>query len=123
MKTRYQSQTSEEAWYTVVKDLEYRIINEEYKAGQRLPSIRALTDEYRVSQWTIQKALEKMANEEIIVMKRGTGYFIKPFVQRKLLNKHKEHLQKIIMEAILYGEKIGISADELLMPYYKHTSS
>ena len=121
MSVEYVSQTSEEAWQTVTRDIEYKIICGEYKTGERLPSIRVLTAQYRLSQWTIQKALEKLAKDGIVMIKRGTGYFVKPYIQSEIVGKHKKRLQKIIMDSLVYGEKIGLTEDELLAPYRKHS--
>ena len=118
MSVEYVSETSEEIWQTVTRDIEYKIITGEIKTGERLPSIRILTSQYGVSQWTIQKALEKMVSCGVLAIKRGTGYFVKPYVQHEIIARHKKQLQKVIMESLLYGERIGVSADELMAPYH-----
>lgn len=109
-----------EAWQTITNDIETKIIIGEYRAGERLPSIRTLVEHYRLSQWTVQRALERLAKEGILVMNRGKGYFVKPLVQNDLLNKRRKKLQKIIMDALIAGERVGFSEEELLAPYHKH---
>lgn len=119
MSKEFERESTDEIWQRVARDIEHKIILGEYKPGERLPSIRELAAQYRTSIWTIQKAFEPLMKNGTITLKRGTGYYIKPFVQNELLTKHKMRLQKIIMETLLCGAEIGLTEEELLAPYRK----
>ncbi len=110
-----------EFWKSFVLEIEYKIIAGVYLPGEKLPSLRTIKEEYNLSQWTVQKGLEYMAKEGILIMKPGRGYYVRPYVQNKLFAKHKEKLQKVVTDACIAGKKIGIEPEELLSPYLRMT--
>lgn len=54
------------------------IIAENYKADDRIPSVREYAIMLEVNTNTAVKAYELLAREEIIYNKRGLGYFVAP---------------------------------------------
>lgn len=121
MSAEFEQQTTGEIWQEVIRDIEHKIICGEYKPGERLPSIRDLTGQYHMSITSIQKAIGKLTKDGVIMTKRGRGYFVKPYTQNDLKAKHKIRLQRTIMEALQYGAEIGLTEEELLAPYRKHS--
>lgn len=53
------------------------MINDEYEIGDRLPSEVELLNKYNVSRSTLRRSLKLLADEGIIVIKHGTGMFVK----------------------------------------------
>lgn len=53
-----------------------RIESGEYAAGQRLPSIKDLMDEYGVAALTARKALNLLASEGLAEVSPGMGYYV-----------------------------------------------
>lgn len=60
----------------IMETVKRRIIMGEYKAGDKLPSVRELADEARVNPNTMQKALSELEREGIICSQRTTGRFV-----------------------------------------------
>ncbi|MCI7145499.1 MAG: GntR family transcriptional regulator [Clostridiales bacterium] len=62
----------------IAKEIEYRIDSGTYGEGDRLPSERALAEEFRVQRGTVRKALRFLAVRGRIVARKGSGYYISP---------------------------------------------
>lgn len=54
-----------------------RIERGEYRPGQRLPSIKDLTDEYGVAALTARKALNLLVTEGLAMLSPGMGFYVK----------------------------------------------
>lgn len=62
---------------TIMHDIKEKIVNKEYD-GMRLPDERSLSEHYQVSRSSMKRALELLAQEGIVLKKRGSGTFINP---------------------------------------------
>jgi DNA-binding GntR family transcriptional regulator len=70
------------------ESLRKRILNDEWKHGDKIPSESELSAEYSVSRVTVRNAIAELENEELLVKKQGKGTFVcQPKIQRKI-----EHL-------------------------------
>jgi GntR family transcriptional regulator len=48
------------------------------KRGARLPSIMKMSEQYGVAQITVQKAIQVLKDEELIIAYQGYGTFVAP---------------------------------------------
>ncbi|KRL04568.1 GntR family transcriptional regulator [Liquorilactobacillus oeni] len=62
----------------IAKKIRTKIKNGLYKPGEPLPRQKELALEYKTSRVTIQKALDILFNENLIVRKQGSGTFVSP---------------------------------------------
>jgi len=62
----------------ISKEIEYRIECGDYPEGSRLPSERALADEFRVHRDTIRRAMEILIDKSLIETKPRSGYYVAP---------------------------------------------
>lgn len=63
--------------YAQVRELMVqRLISGAWKPGSILPSETELANQFRVSQGTVRKALDELADQNIVVRKQGRGTFI-----------------------------------------------
>jgi len=94
-------------WLFVKRDIEAKIITGEYEAGQKIPTIVELVEQYNIGKTTAQKIINALYDEGTIVKKVGIGCFVKPFVKEKLLEQHGKELKQqavnIVEEACLLG--------------------
>lgn len=95
-------------WEDVKLDIERRILGGEFTGGERIPSVRALAEEHNISESTAQKALNALRQAGIIVPKRGTGYFVKPYVREQIIAERKKALEKAVVRAIEEAELIDV---------------
>ena len=106
----------------IVSQIKGMIMSEELKAGESLPSMRALAKSTRVSVITVQRAYEELTRDGFIDTIVGRGTFVsaqnKAFVQEEQLRKIEEHLQS----AVDIAREHGITEDkmvELLNIFYQ----
>lgn len=100
-------------WTDIKKQIELAIINGTYKNASRLPSIDQVAEFYSCGRSTAKKVLDEMYNEGIITKQRGVGYFVKPYVKEKLLNKYYQRLEKDIERVIEEAHDINLDLQML----------
>ena len=57
--------------------LRQRVIDGEFPVGSRIPSLRALAEEYQVSEVTAHTAIRTLQHEEVLESASGRGTFVK----------------------------------------------
>ncbi|TVX95181.1 PLP-dependent aminotransferase family protein [Cohnella terricola] len=60
----------------IVKDLEELIVNHTFKEGDKLPSIRALANQYQVNKSTVIRALTDLERRHIVYSVDKSGYYV-----------------------------------------------
>jgi len=73
--------TKERLYERIVKDIEKKIILGEYKTGERLPTERVLTENYKVNRSTIREALKRLETMGFIVIRHGSGLYVQNFLE------------------------------------------
>jgi GntR family histidine utilization transcriptional repressor len=71
------------------RDLEARILSGEWPPGFRIPSEHELTEQFRCSRMTVNKAVSALAQAGLLVRKRRSGSFVAaPHSQETVLEIH-----------------------------------
>jgi GntR family transcriptional regulator len=79
--------------YAQVKDaLIRRLVDSDWKPGQALPNEFALAAEYGVSQGTMRRALDELAQARLVVRRQGKGTFVAEHTRERALF-HFLHLE------------------------------
>lgn len=94
------------AYVQVADDLRRKIKSGRYEPGQRLPSGKALGDEFGVAYQTVVNALDVLKTEGIVVAHRTRGTFVasdgqsveSPSPEYVELKQHLDNLQAAIEE-------------------------
>lgn len=81
----------------VYQSLKKDITSEKYKAGDKIPAEKKLSDHFQVSAITIKRALEMLVDEGFIQRKRGRGTFVTekkndPDIKEATKNKARQKL-------------------------------
>lgn len=63
-------------WLQLTEQIQQRIVAGEYRAGDRLPSVRELAAEASVNPNTMQKALAELERTGLVYSQRTSGRFI-----------------------------------------------
>ena len=79
----------------------------------RLPSIRELSRELKVSTITIKRAYSDLENEGYIITRIGLGSFVAGMSRDKLRQQKIAEIRKEIEKIVVTAEKIGISARDV----------
>lgn len=66
----------EKKYLQLYKSIKEKIISGEYKAGEKLPSKRIMADKSGCSIITVEKAYEMLSDEEYIIPRERSGYFV-----------------------------------------------
>ena len=96
------SETSPHKYQDICNKILARIANGELKPGDRLPSVRALGEEYGCNYHTVRHAFEELAARGYAELKRGSGTFITESAGD--FKKHEVDAEKILQAT----DKIGI---------------
>lgn len=68
-----------------------KILSEEWKADDRIPSVRELSAELQVNPNTAMRSYDYLQQKEIIYNKRGIGYFVSPDGKDKVMQLQKDN--------------------------------
>ena len=66
----------------IVNKIEETIIGLELQPGDRLPSVRKVSAELKVSLTTVNQAYSILEAKGSIVSRPGSGYYINPFIKK-----------------------------------------
>lgn len=81
-----------------------------FKAGEMLPSLRAMAVDIKVNPNTVQRAYEALEREGVVETRRGIGIFVASS-NRNNMNATEERLRKHLLVAIRQGVKAGLTPD------------
>lgn len=98
----------------IVNQLKNAIVTGELKAGEALPSIRALAAELGVSVITTKRAYEELEKEGLIRSVAGKGFYVCEYNMDYLREKQLMMLEKRLGEVISEAKRGGLGCDELL---------
>jgi GntR family transcriptional regulator len=63
-------------YYQLKEAIYYKIKTGEWKRGQRIPSLRQLSGELKISLMTARQAIKSLVDEKVLAMHKGQGTFI-----------------------------------------------
>lgn len=85
------------------------IINGQYQLGEKLPSIRDLSNKMEVNPNTILMAFKVLKSKNLLVKNSTIGYFVTTDIQKINDWKHK-YIQQQISKSQIVLERIGCRA-------------
>lgn len=92
-----------------------KILQENYKEGERLPSVRECASELEVNANTCMRAYEWLCQQDIIFTKRGLGYFVSEGAKSNIHEKQRqEFFNEALPELATKMKMLGISVEELI---------
>lgn len=80
----------------------------------KLPSIREMSRELKISEITIKRAYSDLENEGFIITRSGLGSYVADINRDKLRQEKWEEIQKDILKILKTAEKFDISAREII---------
>ncbi len=91
------------------------ILRGEYRAGDQLPSVRALAAEYRANPLTVAKAYQSFQDDGYVEVRRGVGMFVLPGAVERLKIAERERFLKSYWPKMRdYIALLGLDARELI---------
>lgn len=93
-------QESRPIFMQIVDYIGEKIISGELKAGEPIPSVREMAVNMAVNPNTVVRAYERMTLTEIIINRRGIGYFVAPTALRKIKAQRKSAFYEELLPQI-----------------------
>ena len=93
-----------------IKDL---IMNGDLKAGEAIPSIRAMAKSLHISVLTVQKAYDSLQDDGFIETTAGKGCFVSVQNQDFYLEEQQKKIEEHFTDAIDIARSSGIKLDKL----------
>ena len=98
----------------IVNQLKNAIVTNELKAGEALPSIRALAADLGVSVITTKRAYEELEKDGLIRSAPGKGFYVCEYNTDYLKEKQLMMLEKRLGEVIQEAKQAGLDCDGFL---------
>lgn len=101
-----------------------RVLNGEYQADARIPSVRELAIEMEVNPNTVMRSYERLQSNEIIYNKRGIGYFISPDAEQEIRRmRHNQFVEEVLPAVFKEMHLLGVDLTELTNAYHLYSST
>ena len=84
------------------------------KPEDKLPSIREMSKELRISMITIKRAYADLEKEGFIFTRPGLGSFVAAINRDKLREEKVVEIKKELLRILKTGEKVNISANDVI---------
>ena len=95
--------------------MQEKILREEWREEERIPSVREMGAMVGVNPNTIVRSYQLLESQEIIYNKRGLGYFVKEgAVARIKENVKNEFIANELPQFKAKAQMLGITKDELI---------
>jgi hypothetical protein len=96
------------------------IASGQWAPDERIPSVRELAVALSVNTHTVLKALEYMQKHDIIIPRRGLGFFLASDARERVSNARKEQFfENTLPDMFSEMKMLGISIDEVIDAYNK----
>lgn len=97
----------------VIDKIKKDIITGVLKGGDKLPSVRELSQDLKVNPNTVQRSYQELEREEITFSKRGMGTFVKE--DENLIKQMKYDMaSQVLNDFIRNMSELGFSKEEIL---------
>lgn len=101
--------------YEQIRDaIREEILKEKLKAGEKLPSVRALARELSISILTVKKAYDELEKEGFIVSKQGLGTFVGEDDPKLRIEEKQKNLEEALLDAIKISKDLEMEKKDLI---------
>ena len=101
-------------YHQIADQIRDRILQREWQAGERIPSIRELAIDLGVNPNTVTKSYQALMDREIIENQRGRGYFVSANATATILDEMKAELVRDELPRLFRAMRVlDIGIDEL----------
>lgn len=113
MEIFIQNHASRPIYEQIADQIKSSIMSGELRAGEAIPSIRAMAKSLHISVLTVQKAYDKLQAEGFIETTAGKGCFVSAQDQDFYLEEQQRKIEEHFAEAIEIARRSGIKLDAL----------
>jgi DNA-binding transcriptional regulator YhcF (GntR family) len=95
-----------------------RILTKEWKENERIPSVRELGMLLQVNPNTAMRAFEYLQSEDIIYLKRGTGYFVQQDAYSRISDIQKKDFFDVTLSEIFdFMDLLNVKIEDVIEKY------
>jgi transcriptional regulator, GntR family len=114
MNIQINNSSNDPIYLQIKNQIKSQIISGDLQVGDKLPSIRFMAKELRISMITAKRAFDELEAEGFIDSVQGKGNFVarqnKELIREEYLKKIEERIQDIIE----FSDIIGLSNSEIM---------
>jgi len=107
------SNVSKPIYEQITSQIKAMIMNGQLRAGDAIPSMRALAKSLHVSVITVQRAYEELSAEGFIETIVGKGTFVAGISKEFYQEQKQREIEEYLMKASEIAKSCGISAEQL----------
>ncbi len=111
MATKLDPSDPRKRYEQVAASLRASILTGELEPGDRLPTVAALADEFGVSKTTVEKAIDVLKVERLVVARQGAGTFVRQVTTRP--TGLRPYLEAAFESAVVKIDFYGFSGETL----------
>jgi DNA-binding transcriptional regulator YhcF (GntR family) len=118
MGIRYSFNFDKPIYRQIADYIEDGIMHEEWRDGERIPALRVLAMDMHVNPNTVMRALETLQYANVIVNKRGVGFFVAEGAKQQIFDdRRKDFLMYDIFEMFERMDELDVTFDEVAEGY------
>ena len=106
--------TSLPIYEQIKEQIKAQILSGELAEGEKLPSLRRLAADLKISVLTTTRAYNELEAEGYITSQQGRGFFVMSSSSQLLREQLLKNVEAQLQGAIVVAEKAGMSREELL---------
>lgn len=100
--------------YEQIVDQVKRLIGKgELVENDKLPSVRGLSKDLKISALTVKKAYDTLESEGFVVTVHGKGTYVSATDTELLLEEQKKEVEMLLEQAVKKGKRYGLSDEEI----------
>ena len=105
----------------IADEMRERVLEGDWRPGERIPSIRELAVDLGVNPNTVTKSYQRLMDRGIISSRRGLGYFVSEDARERALEEMKAEFLRDELPRILRAMRLlGIGPEELAGHLARH---
>lgn len=105
--------TTKPIYIQIMEKINKKIIRNEWKAGEKLPSVREMAVETGVNPNTIQRTYSELERMGIVETRRGQGTFVTE--NAEVIERLRERLKRdIVADFVRNMTELGFTLDEMI---------
>ena len=109
------SQKNDKPIYTqIYEQISNQIMNGEITAGEKLPPIRTVALNLRISVIPVKQAWEQLEREGFISTAAGRGTFVNKLENHEISGKRNAAAEEVLNKAVNACREMGLSVDEII---------
>ena len=98
----------------IMEQIKIAIAAGDLKENEKLPSIREMAQELKVSVITVKRAYTDLEAESYLVTRPGLGSFVASISRTDLKEEKRNDIKRNLMDMIDSAEQYGITAEEIM---------